>query len=443
MTPRAPIAVPLGASEAKGPARFGPKAANLAALAQAGLPTPGGTCIDAAAYRAQLAHLGLASTAREAASAEPLLARRCGLRLRLALFEQPVAAPLLDPLRRAWDELHAAPAAVRSSALAEDRAGSSFAGQFESYLGVETEADFLTAVRACWAALWSVRALRYMASRGLDPAEMAMAILVQPLVAARASGGGLSRTASGEMLLSAVPGLGSAIAQGEVLPDRYRLARNGKLLRVEPGRPERRLGCRHHQSEGVPGKAPVASVCLDASKAGELGRLLLRAEEVLGGPLEIEWALDEAGFKLLQARPLRLEEALVPDQPSPAHRGATGEPAGIGRASGRACVVSCECELGRVAPGDVLVTRFASPALTHVLGRVAAVVTELGSSTSHLASLARERGLPLVLGVPDATARIPDGAQVAVDGTSGLVRWTPGGRKAWIAGTPPSLPRSP
>jgi len=103
-------------------------------------------------------------------------------------------------------------------------------------------------------------------------------------------------------------------------------------------------------------------------------------------------------------------------------------------------VIGCECELGRVAPGDVLVTRVASPALTDVLAKVAAVVTELGGSTSHLASLARERGLPLVLGVADATARIPDGAQVAVDGASGIVRWTPlrAGRNAWIAGTPPS-----
>jgi len=441
MTERVPIAVHLGAREATDPARFGPKAANLATLAQAGLPTPGGTCIDAAAYHTQLAHLGLEAAAREAASAEPLVACRCALQARLSLFENPVAAPLLEPLLDAWNALRGAPAAVRSSALAEDRAESSFAGQFESYLGVETEADFLTAVRACWAALWSVRALRYMASRGLDPAEMAMAILVQPLVAARASGGGLSHTASGGMLLTSAPGLGSAIAQGEALPDRYLLGRSAEFLGVERGRPEQRPGCAHQGS--APREEPVARVCLDASQVRELGRLLLRAEEVLGLPVEIEWALDGAGFKLLQARPLRLEAAQVRDEPSPGHRGVKGDPAGIGRASGRACVVSCECELGRVAPGDVLVTRVASPALTHVLGRVAAVVTELGGSTSHLASLARERGLPLVLGVPDATARIPDGAHVTVDGASGLVRWTPAGRKAWIAGTRPSLPRSP
>src|SRR5207245_8941054 len=146
--------------------------------------------------------------ARGGASAEMRLARQRALEVRLGLFEQPIAPPLVGPLLGAWSALCGAPAAVRSSALVEDGQDASFAGQFESYLGVETEADFLTAVRACWAALWSVRALRYMASRGVDPSGTAMAILVQPLLDARASGGGLSRTASGEMLLSAAPGLG-------------------------------------------------------------------------------------------------------------------------------------------------------------------------------------------------------------------------------------------
>jgi pyruvate,water dikinase len=86
-------------------------------------------------------------------------------------------------------------------------------------------------------------------------------------------------------------------------------------------------------------------------------------------------------------------------------------------------VVNCECELERVAPGDVLVTTVAGPALGPVLAHVAGVVAELGGSTSHLASLARERGVPMVLGVLDATRRIPDGSTVAVDGVSGVVRW--------------------
>ena len=143
----------------------------------------------------------------------------------------------------------------------------------------------------------------------------------------------------------------------------------------------------------------------------------------MGMPVEIEWALDGSGFKLLQGRPLHLEPAAVPEEIWLRHPGLNGQPAGVGWSSGRARVVNCECELSLVAPGDILITRVAGPALSQILQRVAGVVAELGGSTSHLASLARERGIPMVLGVLDATTRIPDGAQVAVDGVSGVVRW--------------------
>jgi pyruvate,water dikinase len=328
----------------------------------------------------------------------------------------------------AWQAQRAAggmPSAVRSSALIEDRKGANFAGQFESFLGIADEAAFLTAVRACWAALWTSHARRYMENHDLSPSDTAMAVLIQPLVDARASGGGLSETAEGQMLLSATWGLGSAIAQGEVVPDRITLTRQGFLRKNEPGRKDHRETCGHGQG-AVPQAVPkdlVNEPCLDAGQATALGRLLRKAEDIFGMPVEIEWALDAQGFKLLQARPLHVEPIVVPDQIWLQHPGLNGHPAGIGWGSGRAVVINCECELSRVAPGDVLVTKVAGPALSHILPRVAGVVAELGGSTSHLASLARERGIPMVLGVLDATRRIPDGSQVAVDGVAGVVRW--------------------
>jgi pyruvate,water dikinase len=227
------------------------------------------------------------------------------------------------------------------------------------------------------------------------------------------------------MLLSATWGLGSTIAQGEVVPDRVMLSRQGFVRKIETGRKDRREGCVHGRgsvAEPVP-PALAQAPCLEPGEAVTLGRLLRKAEETLGCPVEIEWALDDAGFKLLQARPLHVEPAHVPDEIWLQHPGLSGHPAGIGWSAGRACVVNCECELTRVGPGDILVTRVAGPALSQVLPRVAGVVAELGGSTSHLASLGRERGIPMVLGVLDATRRIPDGAQVAVDGVAGVVRW--------------------
>ena len=420
--------IPLTAATAVDAERVGPKAANLAALLHAGLPTPGGFSLSADAYRTQIAALGLDPMVRDFAAAHPGEQRRLSVEIRLGLYEQPIAPGILAPLLAAWRaqrDTSPGPSAVRSSALIEDRKGANFAGQFESFLGIDEEAAFLTAVRACWAALWTTNARRYMENHALSPADTAMAVLIQPLVQARASGGGLSETAEGQMLVSATWGLGSAIAQGEVVPDRIVLSRQGFLRKIDAGRKDHRETCGHGvgpRQEAVPSEL-VAAPCLDAAQAVTLGRMMRKAEAVIGGPVEIEWALDDAGVKLLQARPLTVEPITVPDDIWLKHPGLNGHPAGIGWGAGRAVVVNCECELSRVAPGDVLVTRVAGPALSHVLPRVAGVVAELGGSTSHLASLARERGIPMVLGVLDATSRIPDGSQVAVDGVAGVVRW--------------------
>ena len=407
--------------------RVGPKMANLAALARAGLPTPGGFCVTADAYRKQIAHLGLADMVRQYAKAEQPAQRRFAVEIRLKFYQEALAPDLFDDVLAAW-RAEQKPAAVRSSALIEDRADSNYAGQFESFLGIDREDEFLTSLRACWAALWTTTARRSMVQHGHSPADTAMAVLVQPLVAARAAGGGLSETADGQMLISATWGLGSTIAQGEVVPDRVVLSRQGFVRSNEAGRKHHRETCDH--AAGVAGPSPqavpaalVRAPCLKASEATTLGRLMRKAESALGMPVEIEWALDDGGFKLLQARPLHVQPASVPDEIWLKHPGLNGHPAGIGWGSGRAVVVNCECELTRVAPGDILVTRVAGPALSHILPRVGGVVSELGGSTSHLASLARERGIPMVLGVLDATRRIPDGAQVAVDGVAGVVRW--------------------
>jgi len=147
--------IPLTAAAAVDPERVGPKAANLAALAHAGLPTPGGFCLSADAYRAQVAALGLEPMVRRFAAADVAKERRLAVEIRLALYEQPIAPGILAPLLAAWRDARKTgegPSAVRSSALIEDRKGSNFAGQFESFLGIDDEAALLTAVRACWAA---------------------------------------------------------------------------------------------------------------------------------------------------------------------------------------------------------------------------------------------------------------------------------------------------
>jgi pyruvate,water dikinase len=422
--------VPLFDPRAAEPSRVGPKAANLAALGHAGLPIPDGFCLTADAYRAQLAALGLEATARGVFSSDDSpQARRYALDMKLNLMDKPVLPEIEGQLLAARKALlgrnPGTRVVVRSSALVEDRHGSSFAGQFESFLELEDETEFLIAIRACWAALWATRALRYMATNDLDPADTAMALLIQPLIAARCAGGALSQTAEGDILINATWGLGSAIAQGEVAPDRYILSQDGQLKESITGSKQRQhaASCAHVGRSRIGSSTIAPTLCLDPAQTVELAGLVRRTSELMAMPVEIEWAMDEHGIKLLQSRPLHLQTGTVPDEAWRRHPRINGQPAGVGWATGRACVVNCECELIRVAPGDVLITKMAGPALAQILSRVAGVVAELGGSTSHLASLARERGIPMVLGALDATERIPDGSMVAVDGVAGVVRW--------------------
>jgi pyruvate,water dikinase len=422
--------VQLSDPAAEDAARFGPKAANQAALDHAGLPTPGGFCLSAEAYMAQVEALGLTEVAEKAVSLEFFEARPFISQIRIAMFDAPMIDEIKQPLIKAYRDLTGPDGmlvAVRSSSLMEDTEGASFAGQFQTYLGIENEKDFLTTVQACWGALWSSRALRYMDGKNIKAIDTAMSVLVQPLIQAIASGGGISKTADGGMSVTATWGLGESIAQGEIVPDRYDLNEDGKLVDMMIGRKGHTIHCTHHAAPVTKAVAAdqVAEPCLNEGQAVELAAMMKKAEDLKGGPVEIEWAMDEAGIKMLQARPLHMEPPPMPDQKWERHPGIKGQAAGVGWGTGRACVINCECELGRVAPGDILVTKVAGPALSQVLPKVAGVVAELGGSTTHLASLARERGIPMVLGVLDATSKIPDGGQVAVDGVAGIVRWVP------------------
>jgi len=422
------LVVDLRDAAAADASRFGPKAANQAQLAASDLPIPRGFCLDVAAYRKQLQSIGLSTAAEKAAAEDGVSARQFASEVRIGLFDNPIDPEILEPLLAAWRALvedTGAGTVVRSSALSEDLADSTFAGQYETFLDIRTEADFLTAVRACWAALWSPRALRYMESHDMNLADTAMGLCIQELIDADSSGGGISDATEGFATLTATRGLGTTIAQGEIVPDRYTLDSAGEILEVELGRSGHTASCIHHVGASVLRSKleKVSEPCLSPEQAVELGGLMQRAASMLGVPAEIEWARDHRGFKMLQARPLASHAASSADENWARLPGLKGQPSGTGWAVGRACVVNCECELSRVAPGDVLVTKVASPSLSQVLPRVAAVVAELGGSTSHLASLARERGIPMVLGVLEATQKIPDGAEIGVDGVIGMIRW--------------------
>jgi pyruvate,water dikinase len=314
-------------------ARFGPKAANQAALAHAGLPTPGGFCLGADAYNYQLESLGLAEAAEKAVTLPFMESRGHVADVRIGLFSEPIVPEIQEELIAAYRALVAETGgrvAVRSSSLMEDTEGSSFAGQFQTFLGIDKEDEFLTAWRACWGALWSPRAMRYMDDKNIKAIDTAMAILVQPLVEAEASGGGLSETADGGMSVSATWGLGEALAQGEVVPDRYDLSPEGEILESVSGQKfEHSAHCHIHHS-GKPARhsdhdhnhdhdhaAADQARCLSEDQVHELAGYMKLAHKMMGQPVEVEWAMDTDGIKMLQARPLHVQESQIVDERVP------------------------------------------------------------------------------------------------------------------------------
>jgi pyruvate,water dikinase len=259
----------------------GGKGLSLGLLTQAGLPVPPGFCITTAAQR------------------------------RLADQGPQADSALLEEVRDAYRRLGGGWVAVRSSATAEDGAVTSFAGQQETILGVEGEEQVAAAVARCWASLHGERALAYRRHQGLAESGLAMAVVVQRLVAAECAGVLFTcdplDPEGRSMLVEASWGLGESVVSGKVTPDRYRLDRSsGALL-------DQHIGKKGVQVTAA-GEEPVASEkqdqpCLSPTHLSELAELGRRVEAYYGVPRDIEWAWAEGRFWLLQARPITTSAA--------------------------------------------------------------------------------------------------------------------------------------
>ncbi|WP_125777293.1 PEP/pyruvate-binding domain-containing protein [Antribacter gilvus] len=379
----------------------GGKAATLGTLLRAGVPVPDGFVIPFDAYR----------------EVHALGDDRPGDRPGVALAGLP--EPLGDALARGLRRLGDIPVAVRSSASDEDAASASTAGQYESVLGVIGRDQVARAVRQVWASLGSARATAY---RGALAGTPAMAVLVQPLIDADASGVMFTPSADdGATVIESAWGLGPSVVGGTVTPDTCRVGRDGSVTIVVADK---------RTFVGRDGPRPVPAAdrerpSLGVTTAVQLARLGEQVAEVLGGQQDVEWAVAGGRAWILQARPVTAGIPPAPDDVRFAPPGAlTGTPGSAGWASGPARVVRGPADFPRVRPGDVLVCLFTDPAWTPLLRVAAAVVTQTGGMLSHAAIVARERRIPAVLGVPDVTTRIHDGDRVTVDGATGVVTLT-------------------
>ncbi|MGW4640464.1 PEP/pyruvate-binding domain-containing protein [Sphaerisporangium sp. NPDC004334] len=336
-----PLVLPL-ADPAADLALTGGKGASLARMAAAGLPVPPGFHVTTAAYErfvagglreAVLAAVAAVAnpTAETPASAgraagDPVSGAAVGSmpfaeaeRAIGGLFAgREVPEPVSAAIRAAYAALGEPVVAVRSSATAEDLPGMSFAGQQETYLGVQGEAALIDAVRRCWASLWTARAIAYRAGNGVAHEEVTMAVVVQELVPADAAGVLFTADpvtgARDRMVLNAAWGLGEAVVGGQVTPDTVVVARPGGAVIARHTAEKAVMTVRAGAGTAevpVPEDLRAAPV-LDAAAIAALARLGERVEELYGLPMDVEWALHAGRPSILQARPITALEAAAP-----------------------------------------------------------------------------------------------------------------------------------
>ncbi|MDQ0372658.1 PEP/pyruvate-binding domain-containing protein [Cellulomonas humilata] len=331
------------------------------------------------------------------------------------------AASLPTALRDALAALGDPPVAVRSSADDEDTGRASAAGQYESVLGVQGVDQVADAVRACWASLHSPRAVVYR-----EPTDQAprMAVLVQRHLDAEVAGVMFTRSEpSGVTTIEASWGLGPSVVGGTVTPDAYRVDADGTVGRTVADKVSRidRHGT-HLVTSDVP-ERDRRRPTLDDATVGRLAGLGRSIAAVLGGAQDVEWAVVGGEIWVLQARPTTAD---LPERSSiavPDHSPGTlvGTPGSRGTATGAARIVRGPADFAGVRPGDILVCPWTDPSWTPLLHLAAGVITETGGMLSHAAIVARERRIPAVLGIADATTTLLDATTITIDGTAGTV----------------------
>ncbi len=410
----------------------GGKAVNLARLDDAGMRVPPFFVITTEAYREFLEHHGLGSKLRAVLAPARLDApddfrRRCEL-AQGVIDHASVPVAFIDAIASAWTSAGFGPgetAAVRSSASGED-SELSFAGQFDSVLSVP-QAGVADAWKAVVRSRFAPRAVFYRRAAGLAEVDTPMAVLVQRMVPARASGVLFTRQPNDPkaplMLVTSVFGLGMEASAGTASANQLAVSRRAPhavLERRLARKGERLVGA---EGGGVTRAAVEADVQLQASisnpEAAALATEALAIEEYFGRPQDLEWTIDTEGTVwILQARPLRVEKAEAAGREVPADaplllRG--GEVVWPGRAVGPVAVVRTRDDEDRIPTGALLVTHQLLPDCVRFLPRICGVIVERGSVTGHAASIVREFRVPSLFGVDGAIETLVPGQVVSMD----------------------------
>ncbi|MCK9285083.1 MAG: phosphoenolpyruvate synthase [Rhodocyclaceae bacterium] len=430
----------------------------ISQLAASGVRVPGGFATTADAYREFLSHQGLSGRINAALAAldvddvDALV--KTGAQIRQWLIDTPFPPAFEAAIKAEYAALTASSGAdvsfaVRSSATAEDLPDASFAGQQETFLNIHGYENILHAIKEVFASLYNDRAIAYRVHKGFAHAEVALSAGVQRMVRSDTGAAGVIFTIDTEsgfkdvVFVTASYGLGETVVQGAVNPDEF-YVHKPTLALGKPSVIRRNLGSKLIKMVFSETKqAGKSTLTLDVPEADrnryaltdvdvlELARYAVIIEKHYGRPMDIEWGKDGRDGKLyiLQARPETVQSQVggVVEKFKIKQHGkvlATGRAIGQKIGVGPVRVVLDPAQMNQVQPGDVLVADMTDPNWEPVMKRASAIVTNRGGRTCHAAIIARELGIPAIVGCGNATVTLSEGETVTVscaEGDTGYV----------------------
>ena len=421
-------------------------------LSHTGVAVPGGFATTVDAYRNFLEQNGLVEKIEaclenlDVSNVGELTA--AGKEIRSWIADSPLPEALTCAVQVAYEDMSSREhgefsVAVRSSATAEDLPTASFAGQQETYLNVRGREDVIARIKDVYASLFNDRAISYRVHQGFDHRQVGISAGVQRMVRSDLSASGVLFTLDTEsgfrdaVFITASYGLGELVVQGSVNPDEFYVYKPA-LIAGRPAILRRNIGSKHirmtYALKGGDNSVVTGPVddderrrfCISDDDVTELGRIAMAIEEHYGRPMDIEWAKDGVSGDLyvVQARPETVQShaSNVMERYELEARGdvlSEGRSIGQRIGAGRAVVMADISSMDNLRDGDVLVTDMTDPDWEPVMKRAAAIVTNRGGRTCHAAIIARELGVPAVVGCGDATQTVIHGSPVTVSCAEG------------------------
>ncbi|WP_106479047.1 phosphoenolpyruvate synthase [Phytohalomonas tamaricis] len=420
-------------------------------LTDMGVSVPNGFATTAGAFRQFLEQSGLNQRIYQLLDETDIddvqSLAKAGQQIRTWIIDTPFPASLETDIRTAYDQLSEgevdASYAVRSSATAEDMPDASFAGQQETFLNVQGLEAIMTAIKHVYASLFNDRAISYRVHQGYDHQNVALSAGIQRMVRSDLATSGVMFTIDTEsgfdqvVFITAAYGLGEMVVQGAVNPDEFYVHKptlekgHPAVIRRSIGSKQVRMVYTASQSHGKQVKVEdvpeedTLRFCLSDEEVEALAKQAVLIEKHYGRPMDIEWAKDGHNGKLfiVQARPETVRSRKqVMERYQLSKRGnllTEGRAIGHRIGAGSVKIIDDISEMHRIEKGDVLVTDMTDPDWEPVMKKASAIVTNRGGRTCHAAIIARELGIPAVVGCGDATDRLLNTPQVTVSCAEG------------------------